>query len=190
MPMRNWLKQQLEAHRLPSVNLGTAMLIAVLLLCTIGLIPSRTAQEPPLSQVDSSGSILLRKGCQVMQHLTYLPCGHELTRRETLPAALIGKTRDELEAAYSDWRVTSFSADEVQMSQQLALHCPQHVVLKSDESGLLCVWQNTYGDALSLNRELNIPVSDFPDDVQQQLQVGLGFDTMEALQSWLESAES
>ena len=76
------------------------------------------------------------------------------------------------------------------MEQLSELYCPQHIVLMCDEGGMLCVWQNTYGDAMSLSEELNIPVSDFPDDVQQSLRRGIGFDTRQALDSWLESAES
>lgn len=148
-----------SSFRWPGVNLGAALLIAVIALCVVGLIPGRGDPDAPVSPVDGSGSLVLSGSCQVIQHLTYLPCGHELTRREALPAALVGKRRPELEAAYADWRVTSFAADEVQMSQQLAMYCPQHIVLRADESGMLCVWQNTRGDALTLSKELGIPLS-------------------------------
>lgn len=191
MLMIHWFgaAKDTEKRGLPSINLGTAILVAIMMLSVIGLSPAHIANDEA-SQADTSAATRMNNDCAVIQQLTYEPCGHTMTRREALPEALRGKTRTELEQYYEGWRVVSFAAGEVQMAQTLAMHCPQHVVLKADDSGLLCVWQNTYGDALSLVRELGTPLSDFADEVQEQLRFGIGFDTDDALTQWLESAES
>ena len=76
------------------------------------------------------------------------------------------------------------------MEQTLALYCPQHVVLMPDEGGMLCVFQNKYGDALALVKELDLLLTELPDDVQQTVRPGKGFDTIEALEQWLEGVDS
>ncbi|MCH5286045.1 MAG: hypothetical protein J1E43_01365 [Christensenellaceae bacterium] len=204
--MRKWYepsKETREAERKPaavlsidlrSLLMGTAVLVGMALLLIIGLTP-RTASAPDADLPDtalvgSDTAVTLSAECQLIQHLTYTPCGHELTRRQTLPTELAGKGRAELEAAYDLWQVTSFAAGEVTMAQALDMYCPEHVILMPDESGMLCVFENRYGDALGLVRELNVPLSELPDDVQETLRSGKGFDSEEELDLWLESIES
>lgn len=171
---------------------GLFTLAAAAVLMVVGLTPDRTADDArqSITQADTSSGVTLAGDCVLLQHMTFAPCGHEITRREALPDDLVGKTRADLESAYDLWRITSFETHEVSMEQQLSMYCPEHIVLMPDDSGLLCVWQNTYGDALSLLRELQIPVSDFDDETQTLLRAGMGFDSSEALSSWLENAES
>lgn len=170
---------------------GGAGLCALALLLAVVLTPAPTAELPsPATQAGAGNSITLAEDCVLLQHMVFSPCGHEITRREALPSELRGKTRADLESWFTEWRVTTFASDEVAMEQALDMYCPEHLVLMPDESGMLCIWQNTYGDALSLRKELNIPVSGFPEETQNQLRAGLGFDTEQALMAYLESAES
>ena len=172
---------------------GGAMLLGLTMLMVVALAPKSTVDDaamPDAAQVRSDAQQTVNADCQLIQHMTYSPCGHDLTRRMTIPAELAGKNREALSAAYDAWQITSFASAEVVMEQTLALYCPQHVVLMPDESGMLCIWQNRYGDALALVRELNQPISDLPDAYQEMLRPGKGFPTQEDLEKWLESVES
>ena len=179
---------------LRSLLTGAAVLLGMALLLIVGLTP-RTAAAPDVDLPDTAlvgadTAVTLAETCQLVQHLTYAPCGHELTRRQALPPELVGQGRAALEAAYDLWQVTSFAPEEVVMAQALPMYCPEHVILMPDESGMLCVFKNRYGDALAMVRELNIPLSELPDDLQEDLRSGKGFDTEEDLDLWLESNES
>lgn len=170
---------------------GVGSLCALALVAVIALTPAATGNDtPPATAADAGNSITLSSSCVLLQHMVFAPCGHEITRREALPEALHGRTRTDLEAYYEPWRVTTFASDEVAMEQTLDIYCPEHIMLMPDESGMLCIWQNTYGDALSLIRELQIPLNEFSDTTQEELRAGLGFDTEEQLLAWLENAES
>ena len=173
-------------------GLGTLGALAILLV--VGLAPEKpAAPEPPpgdAAQVDSAAGETLLADCQVIQHMTYTPCGHALTRRQPLPPELVGKGRADVEASYDLWQITGFSAAELEMEQTLPIHCPEHQVLMPDASGLLCVFENRYGDALALTRALDTPLSSFPEEVQEELRSGKGFDSLEELERWLETAES
>lgn len=192
--MRHWDKQPEKNQVKALVDrrqllLGTAALLGMAVLLIVGLTP-RTAAAPDAAQVGGESATLLAEDCALVQHMTYTPCGHEVTRRQTLPPELAGKTRADLEAAYDAWQVTSFSAREVTMGQSLGMYCPRHMVLMPDDSGMLCVFRNKYGDALALVEALDLPISDLPDACQEELRPGKAFDTQEALAQWLEAAES
>ena len=173
--------------------LGLGVLGALAVLLAVGLKPDQASapeQEPSAAQVDSAAGVTLAADCQVVQHLTYTPCGHELTRRQPLPQEMVGKTRAEAEAAYDLWQITSFSATELAMEQTVDLYCPEHQVLMPDASGVLCIFENRYGDALALVRSLDTPLSSLPESLQEELRQGKGFDSVEELERWLENAES
>ena len=59
-----------------------------------------------------------------------------------------------------------------------------------DGAGVLCVFQNKYGDALALVSELDLELSSLPAAIQEELRVGIGFSTLAELEEWLESVES
>ncbi len=172
---------------------GGAMLLGLALLMIVALSPKSTvddAVQPDTAQVRSDAQQTTSADCQLIQHLTYSPCGHDLTRRQVIPTELVGKDRETLSAAYDTWQITSFASAEVVMEQTCALYCPEHVVLMPNEGGLLCIFQNKYGDALALVKELDLLLSELPDSVQQELRAGKGFDTLEELEKWLEGADS
>ena len=116
---------------------GVLMLTALALVLCFGLKPSRAA-APDAEDLSAE--------CELLQRVTFSPCGHEMTRRQRLPAELAGMTKDELAAKYDQWVITSFSPAQVSMERALALYCPEHVVLMPDESGQLCIFRNRYGD--------------------------------------------
>lgn len=172
---------------------GGAMLLGLALLMIVALVPKGTVDDsaqPETAQVRSELQQTTNADCQLIQHLTFSPCGHELTRRQTIPTELAGKDREALSSAYDAWQITSFASAEVVMEQTLSLYCPEHVVLLPDEGGMLCVFQNKYGDALALVKELDLLLTELPDSVQQEVRSGKGFSTIEELEKWLEGAES
>lgn len=171
---------------------GTAMLLGLTLLMIVALVPKDTVDDatPEIVQVRSDPQLTTSTDCQVIQHMTYAPCGHDMTRRQTIPQELAGKGREEVSAAYDAWQITSFASAEVVMEQTLPLYCPEHVVLLPDEGGMLCIFQNKYGDALALVKEIDMLLTELPDDVQNTIRQGKGFSTIEELEKWLEGADS
>ncbi len=170
---------------------GGAMLLGMALLLIVALTPKSTVDDAPdAAQVRSDAQMTTAADCQVIQHIAYAPCGHELTRRQLIPTELAGQNREAVSAAYDAWQITSFASAEVVMEQTLSLYCPEHVVLMPDEGGLLCVFQNKYGDALALLKELDLLLTELPEGVQQSVRNGKGFSTIEELEKWLEGVDS
>ena len=105
-------------------------------------------------------------------------------------AELYGKTLDEVAALYPEWRITEFGASLIKMEQQPDMFCPDHMVLMPNGAGVLCVFQNKYGDGLALVNELDLELSALPSAIQEDLRHGMGFSTLAELEQWLESVES
>ncbi len=192
-------KKKLE--RIPfmrrQVIFGAATLLALAVLLIVGLYP-RDAKAPPATdtaspQADLAGTVSstkLESGCELIQNMTYSRCGHEVTRRTGMPQELVGKTRQDIETAYDQWRVTEFLPKRVTMERQLDLYCAQHVVLMPDETGILGVFENKYGDAMAFLQTLETSLDSLPEAIQEEIRVGKGFDTLAELEQWLESVES
>ena len=168
--------------------------LAAAALLIAGFLVPRSASAPDdaghTAQTGADRAAALDEGCAMVQELTYARCGHSLTRRQTLPDELAGMTRAEAEAALAPQRVTSFSADEICLAQSLDMFCPEHLVLMPDESGMLCVFENRYGDAYALVESTDVPASSLPSAWQEDVLPGLPFDAAEDIGQWLENAVS
>ena len=180
------------------INLkSTAALVicaAVLLLLIAGAFAMQrrgdAAPEEELRQVGGADTVRVSEGAELMQTFTYTRCAHTVTRRVTAPVEVWGKTLEEVEPLYPEWQITDFSAGEIAMAQRPDLFCPAHLVLMTGENGKLCVYRNKYGDALAQEKQLETDASTLPAAVQEELAVGIGFGTEEALAGWLENMES
>lgn len=181
------------------VILGAATLVVAAALLIIGLYP-RNASAPDLdttlppesAAADEAGTQPSRveAGCELVQLLKYSRCDHEVTRRTPLPQELVGKTRQDVESAYEGWQVTEFLPKRITMARLFPLYCSQHVVLMPDESGVLGVFENKYGDAMAFVRSLETNLDSLPESIQEEVRLGKGFDTLADLEQWLESVES
>jgi len=185
------------------------LLIIVLVAALLCLMPARGADAPnekkpqtaaaqsvESAEAPAGADLSAQTNRETYLHRTlyYAPCGHSVQRREKLPAQLVGLTRGALEkeigGLYENAAVTGFSAGEVDITTRMDMPCPLHWVLRGGEDGLLAVWQNTTGEALSVVRKTDIPVTAAAEEEQDELRDGRMFDDVQALEGYLESLSS
>lgn len=185
------------------------LLIIVLVAALLCLMPARGADAPndkkpqtaaaqsvESAEAPAGADLSAQTNRETYLHRTlyYAPCGHSVQRREKLPAQLVGLTRGVLEkeigGLYENAAVTGFSAGEVDITTRMDMPCPLHWVLQGGEDGLLAVWQNTTGEALSVVRKTDIPVTAAAEEEQDELRDGRMFDDVQALEGYLESLSS
>ena len=185
------------------------LLIIVLVAALLCLMPARGADAPnekkpqtaaaqsvESAEAPAGADLSAQTNRETYLHRTlyYAPCGHSVQRREKLPAQLVGLTRSVLEkeigGLYENAAVTGFSAGEVDITTRMDMPCPLHWVLQGGEDGLLAVWQNTTGEALSVVRKTDIPVTAAAEEEQNELRDGRMFDDVQALEGYLESLSS
>ena len=185
------------------------LLIIVLVAALLCLMPARGADAPnekkpqtaaaqsvESAEAPAGADLSAQTNRETYLHRTlyYAPCGHSVQRREKLPAQLVGLTRSVLEkeigGLYENAAVTGFSAGEGDITTRMDMPCPLHWVLRGGEDGLLAVWQNTTGEALSVVRKTDIPVTVAAEEEQDELRDGRMFDDVQALEGYLESLSS
>ena len=185
------------------------LLIIVLVAALLCLMPARGADAPnekkpqtaaaqsvESAEAPAGADLSAQTNRETYLHRTlyYAPCGHSVQRREKLPAQLVGLTRGALEkeigGLYENAAVTGFSAGEVDITTRMDMPCPLHWVLRGGEDGLLAVWQNTTGEALSVVRKTDIPVTAAAEEEQDELRDGRMFDDVQAQEGYLESLSS
>ena len=156
--------------------------------------PGQVAANPPLPEsaelANAAREDVVAKDAILYQTLTYTRCEHEVARRVTAPMEIYGMDLAQVQAVYPEWQITEFSPEEIRMEQKPDIFCPDHLVLMPDETGMLCVFQNKYGDALALVNELDLHSDTLPAAVKEELTEGIGFSTAEELEQWLENMES
>lgn len=181
-----------NARKLPRPALYMLLSAAVLMLIAAVLLlaPADKPVEDNSALQAASDAARVGEGCTLHQTFTYTRCEHTVTRRLTAPAELAGKTLEDVKPLYEGWTITEFSPTEIKMEQRPDIHCPDHMVLMPNGAGVLCVFQNKYGDALALVSELETRLDTLPAAVREELKSGVGFATLTELEEWLESVES
>ena len=169
--------------------LGAAAMLALAVGAFLIPTEAEAPAEAPAREA-SAADVRLETDSELLQTLTYTRCEHTVTRRVTAPTELHGKTLQEVSALYPEWKVTEFSPALVRMEQKPDMFCPDHMVVMPGGAGYLCVFENRYGDALALVRELEVEVAALPAAVQEEGARGIGFATAEELDLWLEGVES
>lgn len=161
--------------------------------------PPTVAQQPTPGEgpgVATGADLSERTDMSTRLHRTlyYAPCGHSVQRREPIEARLSGLTRGALEKEIGNVlagaQVTGFSAAEVDVTQRMEIPCPLHWVLTGGEDGMLAVLQNRDGETLELVRSTDVPVQRVPEEEQQEIAGGRVFDSVQALEGYLESLSS
>lgn len=164
-------------------------LCAAAALTAIGLMLS-AYEQPPAEQTAQAETVTPQEGCELLQTLAYTRCDHKVVRRVTAPVDIHGLNLEAVQALYDGWQITEFSGSLIKMEKQFRLFCPDHLVLMPDGAGMLCVFENKYGDAMALVKELGWAVKDLPSAAREEAEAGIGFSTPEEMDMWLESVES
>ena len=140
---------------------------------------------PPAASVDGDAQRLEKDG-QIIQTMAFSRCGHSVTRRVAAPEALAGAGFDDVKAYYDAWSLESFSPELVTMRREIALYCPMHAVLEIDEAGETVLTRNVYGDGMAVEKTYALALAGFAPEDRQALLRGIGFDSREEAEKWLE----
>ena len=148
----------------------------------------RPSEDPgnPAAAVSDSGSRVLA-GCEIVQTMGFSRCGHSVTRRTAAPSGVVGADFAQTQAYYSLWQIQRFSPDRVEMAREIGLFCPMHRVLSVNEAGEIVLTRNVYGDGMAVDRVLDARIGDFDEETGRKLLAGLGFDSEEDAEAWLQA---
>jgi hypothetical protein len=177
-------------------NSGRTLLIVLLvglLLIAAGIYASFRTKQPNNIDIQETAKTNVARvaiDAQLEQTLNYQRCGHSVVRTVSAPPEWAGLSAEELNNTIDmAWRVTEFSPDRILMSENIMSFCPAHYVLMPDETGMVCIWSNRYGDGMERVYDTGIALTDTREDVRELIRVGRAFDTLEEAQSYIKSAK-
>ncbi len=140
---------------------------------------------PPAASVTGEGQ-RMEKDCQIIQTMAFSRCGHSVTRRVSAPEALAGEGFEAARAYYDAWSIESFSPENVTMQREIDLFCPMHAVLSVNDAGEAVLTKNVYGDGMAVEKTYALTLADFEPEDRQALLRGIGFDSREEAEKWME----
>jgi hypothetical protein len=182
MQVIHWLQD----NKRPVV-MAVSLVLALAVGLILGFFLNAWAAEGEEMSVSQS-SVTLSPYAKVVYRYTYAPCGHMLKQEEPIPREWAGLTEEGLRET-AGRAAAYFSADQVIVDERLNLYCPEHFVLK-EENGQLQIYQNADGKGVQIIHTLNTPVDALPENVRASLRQGIAFDSLEELESYIESLES
>ena len=145
---------------------------------------------PAAEPVVQAGEPSVLHDTVVVTNYSFSLCGHALSQQMT-GGPLEGKTKQDILGMYPDAKIEEFSKERVVINRELDSYCPKHYVLYIDDNGKLCYSQTDSTDyTKQLVTTLTFDVSSLPDEVKNDLDEGLVFDSLEEINAYLEDVES
>jgi len=117
-------------------------------------------------------------------------CGHTLQLQEK-DGPIADHGQSQTQAAYPNITIQTMNGEDGGLLYEVASHCPAHYVLILTSEGVLQV-QQTNADTLAVETvmTLSLDVSVLSRQVQDALQEGMVFDSLEQINKYLEDVES
>ncbi len=115
----------------------------------------------------------------------YLGCGHD-TEQTLQSDGYVGLTKKQLQALYPLYTITSFSSTRVEIRRDVEGVCPQHYMVKLENSKLVIYQRNdddTWREVQTIE-DFYMPYED------EALKEGVVFDDMHQIESFLENFDT
>ncbi len=173
-----------------NARLILTVLLALTAGAAIGLVAGHGRSQKADESVKAQETVRIGSHTAMERIVHFEACSHEESlRMET--AAYLGYTRDELSAHFPDASIIVFNSDQVRIMQVRSGYCPRHYVLRLRDDGSLGVLRT---DDSFLTEELVTLIRGETIQIQpnerENLQSGLAFDSLEEIDTYLESMGS
>lgn len=116
----------------------------------------------------------------------YEMCKHHVYMDAQPDPQMIGLSFTQLQDAYPNVNIVSFSAEEVVLKKNFECYCPEHYILKRCEDKLAVYRTASGSDKLDNYINIDIDFEGLEEDDQQELEVGRVFSDFDDLQAFLE----
>lgn len=78
--------------------------------------------------------------CSFTEKIYYKKCGHTTSQYLELPQDLVNETEEQLQEKYLDWKIQTFSSNEIILYQEKDGECGEHYLVK-DKDGTVTIYQ-------------------------------------------------
>lgn len=116
----------------------------------------------------------------------YEMCKHHIYIDSAPDPDMIGLSFTQLQDAYPNVNIISFSAEEVVLKKSFECYCPEHYILKRSGDKLAVYRTASGSDKLDNYINIDIDFEDLEEDDRKALEVGRVFSDFDDLQAFLE----
>ncbi len=134
--------------------------------------------EDVINQNDIKNAVLVKR-------TIYKVCGHNIDQKSMLPKEQQEFTLEQFKELYSEYNIEKFSPEEIIISKQLNLKCPNHFIVKEKDGKVAVLYQIPVG-GISVKEITNIDVSNLSITDQERLRLGIIINSNEKLAEILE----
>lgn len=137
--------------------------------------------NPAMAEPSQSDTLL--EGVRMDMKYEYYLCEH--THSATITENLVGKTSEQIELEFR-CEVQDFTPSYVVAKKSYNMYCPDHYILRSKDGDLQVLKTVLGQDEMVIDREIE-GIAMPPDE---ELEKGIVFDSLEAIELYLENIES
>lgn len=119
----------------------------------------------------------------------YTDCGHEVSRRATIPEEMVNLTKYEIAEKYPNWILEGFSKEEIILTKEVDSFCGEHYLL-IEENGEVNVYSVDEAGEKSFKKKVDITLDYLPETDRITLKNGLMVYGTENLNRVLEDYEA
>lgn len=191
MRIWRWISCRMSTIMAVAAALGLGMVIGNTVMPKEGdvPVPTPTGEENPSQEAGNIGVVSILPTTTVEWRYRFTECGHEFV--DSGGDDVLGYTLSDIAAAYPDSRVTEMSTEYTAIERILAEYCPQHYVLVWTEEETLCVFHTEESTFETVElMQLKLEPQNLDETLLEPLRDGLAFDSLQAINEYLEDAES
>lgn len=123
--------------------------------------------------VATSGSdVKLSPNAYIIFEKHYLDCGHTIIQKEQIEDNEVNKDEEYFKNAYSDWKIESFTKNEVKLYKEFQGNCNEHYLITIDDEYIVIYTVDDDGNR-TLKEKTDIPLQYLPNDDIELLKKGI-----------------
>lgn len=120
----------------------------------------------------SGTDVKLSPNAYIIFEKYYTDCGHTIIQKEKVQDNEVNKDEEYFKNAYSDWKIESFTADEVKLYKEFQGDCDEHYLITIDDENIVVYSVDNDGNR-TLKEKTDIPVQYLPNEDIELLQKGI-----------------
>lgn len=102
----------------------------------------------------------------------YTDCGHTIVEKKQIEESEVNKTEEYIKNEYTDWKVESFSADEVNLYKEVEGTCDKHYLITIKDDNIAVYTIDEDGNTI-LKEVTDIPIMYLPEEDISLLEQGI-----------------
>ena len=136
----------------------------------------------------NSSDVKLSPNAIIYFNKHYSDCGHTVIEKQQINANEVNKTEEYFKDAYSDWQITKFDSNEVELYKEIEGNCDKHYLITVKDEHIAIYTVDSEGKT-KLKEVTEVPIQYLPKEDVELLKRGINANGDNELAKKLEDFE-